>query len=259
MKITIGADPELFLENEKDFVSAIDRVGGSKQQPMPLGRDGFFVQEDNVAVEFNIPPAETMEQFVESIEWSIKALAETVKPQLLSLSKRASAFFPASELADPRAMMFGCDPDRNAWTGKFNPRPQASSKYLRSCGGHVHVGHDSKIPTPIFVKSMDLHLGVPSVLMDSDQTRRQLYGKAGAFRPTSYGFEYRTLSNFWLHSQATIKWVYEQTVRAMNFVETLTSDVFSDTSLSHEIVEAINTPNPELALRMCERYKLVTP
>jgi hypothetical protein len=36
--------------------------------PRALGeRTGFFVQEDNVAVEFNIPPAKTLAEWCESI------------------------------------------------------------------------------------------------------------------------------------------------------------------------------------------------
>jgi len=58
---------------------------------------------------------------------------------------------------------------------------------------------------------MDLYLGVPSVLMDKGELRKQLYGKAGAYRMKPYGVEYRTLSNFWIFSDTTIGWVWDNT------------------------------------------------
>jgi hypothetical protein len=45
--------------------------------------------------------------------------------------------------------------------------------------------------------------------------RRELYGKAGAFRPKPYGVEYRVLSNRWLNSEALIRWVYNQSQLGM--------------------------------------------
>ena len=65
---------------------------------------------------------------------------------------------------------------------------------------------------------MDLFLGVPSVTLDSDTRRRELYGKAGAYRAKDYGVEYRTLSNFWIWKDSLKDWVYDQTQKAVDFV-----------------------------------------
>ena len=275
MTITIGADPEFFLGRGTDLRSSIDLVGGSKAIPKPLGRDGFFVQEDNVAVEFNIPPAETLEQFVESIEWSLKTISNQVKPMGLTPLYLASALFPPNELRDARAQMFGCDPDYNAWTSvdednpRINPRPQAAHKRLRSCGGHVHVGYpqSSGINRLRLIRLMDLYLGVPAVFMDSDVSRRELYGKPGAFRPTDYGVEYRVLSNFWLKSVDYMKWVYEQTMRAVLLAQafgphaegTNTFTDFMETfDLCDDIQTCINKGDTNLAHILITKHHLVT-
>ena len=65
--------------------------------------------------------------------------------------------------------------------------------------------HDDKCIT--IVKLMDIFLGIFSVLLTRDKykeerSRRRYYGRAGDYRITSYGFEYRTLSNFWLINPA---------------------------------------------------------
>src|SRR3990167_6509941 len=183
-KITIGADPEFFLGRGTDLRSSINLIGGSKASPKPLGKPGFFIQEDNVAVEFNIPPAKTLEEFVDSIEWSLKTISDKIKPMGLEPLYLASALFPPNELRDVRAQMFGCDPDYNAWTSsdennpRVNPKPIATHKRLRSCGGHVHVGYPktSGINRLRLIQLMDLYLGVPSVFMDENNERRELYG-----------------------------------------------------------------------------------
>ena len=80
MKIKLGCDPEAFLKDVNgQLKSSIGKIGGSKLAPMPLPLgDGYCVQEDNVALEFNIPPAEGRSSFVESINMTLNFLTSMV-------------------------------------------------------------------------------------------------------------------------------------------------------------------------------------
>lgn len=256
-KLTIGADPEFFLLSaDTRFVSSIGKIGGSKRNPAPLGRPGFYVQEDNVAVEFNIPPAKTKDEFVESIQWSVEHIRAALRANGLDVGIFATATFSRDELRDPRAQEFGCDPDFNAWEGgRANPRPNANaSPSLRSCGGHVHVGYpdvaESKELALRFVQAMDLFLSVPASILQSDFQRKMLYGKAGCFRPTTYGVEYRTLGNFWIASVNTAAWVYDQTVRALEFVLDKSNWSFLD---QHQET-IVSATNQRMDLRLVRRF-----
>lgn len=256
--IMLGCDPEAFLVDvHGQLKSSIGLIGGSKEMPRPLFSlgDGFAVQEDNVALEFNIPPAEGRSQYIERIQRTLNFLTSMVKEGSgLTISQLSAASFPESELQDPAALVFGCDPDYNAWTLDVNPKPSAEDKNLRSCGGHVHVGYDvSNGPSPTeVVRMMDLHLGVPSVLMDKGDLRKNLYGKAGAHRLKPYGVEYRTLSNFWIFSEKTIGWVWDNTARSID-----AADKYSLTGEDSELVQrAINTNDRGLAETLVNRFKL---
>ena len=55
-QISIGSDPEVFISFKNKIVPSFDLIKGTKNAPRPLAKKGFFVQEDNVALEFNIPP-----------------------------------------------------------------------------------------------------------------------------------------------------------------------------------------------------------
>jgi hypothetical protein len=215
----LGCDPELFLINPKtgEFVSSIDKIGGSKDFPRPIG-EGCAIQEDNVAVEFNTPPCPSADAFVASIQHNLNVLTNMAGEMGLELCIKPSAIFPKKELEDPRAQEFGCEPDYNAWKeGARNPRPRAKNKQLRSAGGHIHVQTDLDKCTVI--KAMDLFVGCPMLDFDDDVDRRKLYGGAGAFRPKVYGVEYRTASNAWITSPDRIRWVWNQTDKALKFVQ----------------------------------------
>ena len=215
MSFTIGCNPELFLlKNGKPF-SAIGLVGGTKEVPKPLEKAGYFIQEDNVAVEFNIPPASHATEFADSIEYVLTNLKSKLKD--LEFSKESALNFNIEQLLHPKAMEFGCDPDFNAWTKQINPRPMCDDLTLRSAGGHIHIG-TKEDPIEV-IRAMDLFVGVPSIKLDKGERRRALYGKAGAFRLQKFGCEYRTLSNFWIFSRELVQWVYEQTNKAIEFVE----------------------------------------
>ena len=62
---------------------------------------------------------------------------------------------------------------------------------------------------------MDFFLGLPSLAYDNDKLRREMYGKAGCYRPKPYGVEYRTLSNAWLKSEKLMRWVFRNTQEGM--------------------------------------------
>ena len=55
-KWTAGADPELFLQKDGNYVAVQPYVDGTKEEPQPLPCGGN-VQKDNVAIEFGIKPA----------------------------------------------------------------------------------------------------------------------------------------------------------------------------------------------------------
>lgn len=213
---TIGCDPEFFLQKQHQYVSAIGLIGGTKWEPRPLDDQGHAVLEDNVAVEFNIPPAHNHVEFINSIQHVMNILKQRLPDY--TFSTESAVVFDDEQLMHPAALEFGCEPDFNAWTMEQNPRPESPNKNLRSAGGHIHIGTDlNKLQV---IRAMDLFVGVPATKLDKHgQMRRELYGKAGAFRAKDYGVEYRTLSNFWIFSEKTIEWVYQQTKKALDFVQ----------------------------------------
>lgn len=244
----LGADPELFLVDPSTgkFISSIGLIGGSKEQPMSIG-EGCAVQEDNVAVEFNIPPCNSADEFVKYINYNLSYLTDKAKNMGLELYIKPSVRFDDEQLDNPAAQQFGCEPDFNAWTELPNPRPKCDDANLRSAGGHIHIGCEKEEAIPI-VKAMDLFVGCPLLAYDDDDRRRLLYGKAGAFRYKPYGVEYRTASNVWISSEQLIRWVWSQTHRAVDWVKQ--GNTFSRES-GKMIQECINTNNIAL-LRVLE-------
>ena len=158
--------------------------GHDKWNPMqvPDMPQGFTFQEDNVAVEFGIPPAASAKEFVAHIQSVQKKFLEQHKN--LTFSNLSCVVFPDEEMKHPAAHIFGCEPDFNAWNGHMNKKPNPPVPNMRSAGGHVHI--ETTLNKRHVIQACDLFLGVPSVLMDEGEMRKQLYGKAGCFRPKSY-------------------------------------------------------------------------
>lgn len=219
----LGADPEVFLINPQtgNLVSAINKIGGSKYDPLQVKGlpKGFTLQEDNVALEFGIPPAKSAATFVKYIQTVMNAGLSKIETEGLNFSNLSAVYFPEDQLNNPAAQTFGCEPDFNAWTGEMNPKPQAADATLRSAGGHVHIETD--LNPNLVGQACDLYLGIPSLLTDKEgDLRRQLgYGRAGAIRYKPYGIEYRTLSNYWIFSPKHIRWVWNQVARALQHVK----------------------------------------
>lgn len=218
----MGADPELFMRNPNSgkFYSAHGLVPGTKHEPHKVQYGA--VQIDGTALEFNIDPAETADEFVRN---------------LTEVRKTISGYVPGfNVVAEPTALYdkdyfdwevpssakeLGCDPDYCGWTHEVNPRPDPGNRPLRTAAGHIHIGwtegqdvfdRNHFLQCARVARQMDYYLGVHSLQWDEDDTRRELYGKAGAFRPKPYGVEYRVLSNKWLSSEPLMRWVYDQAI-----------------------------------------------
>jgi|TARA_R110000822_G_scaffold152112_4_gene291298 hypothetical protein len=221
--ISLGADPELFVENTKgEIVSAEGMIGGTKEEPKYLTtkKAGHAIQEDNIMVEFNIPPCYTENEFVANLNIveehlnTLLALQDGCK-----LNYSASAELNPKYLLTPQAKMFGCEPDFNVHLKEPNTSPDPNTN-LRTAGGHIHIGYsnpDTEV-SEFIVYAMDIMLGLASVDLDQDDRRKEMYGLAGCFRFKSYGVEYRSLSNFWLISEELKRWAYQKTHDAIDLV-----------------------------------------
>lgn len=209
MSVTIGTDPELFLRDSRTggVVPVCGLIGGAKGRPLDLG-DGYGVQEDNVMLEFNTPPAEHEHAFIETVRTGVSRCLEVVKKagEHLGFDDRSERLFGFDLLSDPKAQEFGCSPDYDAYKqGAGIPALRGNELdedegAWRFAGGHVHLGYRPSFQMPNFVAASfaDVFLGLPSVGLDKQPRRRKLYGQPGRFRPTKYGIEYRVLSNFWV-------------------------------------------------------------
>jgi hypothetical protein len=229
--LKVGADVEEFLKNKQGKpVPVIGLIGGSKERPMPVLRDGFALQEDNVALEYNIPPASDPYEFVHSLLTIQEEIGRRLEKMNMVPAIQASMRFEEQQLEHPQAKALGCEPDYCVWTQSVNEKPDISSQNatLRTAGGHIHVsfevdGKILQIPEHIadaeaVIMALDVFLGVPFSIMDPDKERMKLYGKAGAFRPKPYGIEYRTLSNFWTRSPQLMGYTFNQVKHAFDVI-----------------------------------------
>lgn len=258
--VTIGADPELFIINEKTkkVVSSVGKIPGEKGNPyvaedMP---SGFGLETDNILAEFNIPPAKSCEAFVNNIEYMKQYIDKFVKNinQDYGILCAASKTVDKNQLQSPQAQLFGCDVDYNAYTEAPNPKPEGTKTNLRSAGFHIHIGYSNpNIDTSILlVKYLDMYLGVPSVIYDKDKRRRSLYGKAGCFRLTSYGVEYRVLSSAMMKDVNTLQFVWAQLQKAI-----AACNVGARLGNVSDTVQAINESNTDLAKKIIEFYNIM--
>ena len=251
--ITIGSDPEIFIENDFEIVSAIGMIPGSKNKPHPISDEGHFIQTDNIAFEFNIPPCADEDSFVKHINYVKDYLEVIAIANGFKLSTKASGEINPKYLEHPQAQEFGCEPDFNPYTQSINQKPNSDTN-LRCVGGHIHIGYPnpSQETSEKIIKAFDIFVTLPALLIDTDDRRRELYGKAGAFRfKDPWGVEARALSNFWIHSEDLTRWVYQQTIKAVECVLDGKIDKLIET-YSEKVVIAINTNDKQLANRILD-------
>lgn len=257
--VQIGADIEVFLaqkNNLEEFVSAEGYVQGTKRHPFNFDKSNkyFATSLDNVLAEFCIPPVKNVTDFEAYIQKALAYINQTI-PQDLCTVATPAAFLDAQYLQTDNALTFGCEPDFNAYTGKMNIKPFSKHWNLRSAGGHIHIGYDNsnELTNREIIKALDLFIGVPSVIQEPDNARKELYGSAGSYRTKKYGVEYRTISNYYLESKKLIYWLYEQVQAAINYIN---SGKVIDDVLATILPNTINNNNKEQAMQLIQQYNL---
>lgn len=239
-RVRIGCDPEIFVADSTTGVPVpiTGKIGGTKERPRFLDKtdkffskfgkmNGWALQEDGAALEFNTPAFQSVEDFAGHVSQFI----ETLDPYLASLGLRAiraptATFDSTLRDASPKAFILGCDPDFNAYTEQQNPIYDVNQMGLtRFAAGHIHLGYDvSKIPHNVMAKFCDLFIGLPSIAKDKQGRRRQFYGQAGNYRPKKYGIEYRTPSNYWIWNVAGGRHEYRMMTQAIRLAGLVDKD-----------------------------------
>jgi len=244
--IVKGSDPEAFLsvlEDGKRMVVPpaelikyhnLPVIGGTAKHPLfsVIGGIGgeIHIVEDGVAFELTVPPSLRLLDVWNNIQLGYEEIARigrafggfelSVVP---TIGYNVKKFLNEDELFQ-MCLIFGCDPDRDAFnTERGNYIVDALQHPLRYGGGHIHISGSrdiKEIPVPavkILAMTVGTFVTMHSPFPDLDRERTYLYGKPGKFRIQEYGslwnnvpdtdvgIEYRTPSNAWTTSSDIAK------------------------------------------------------
>lgn len=213
VKVGLGGDPEVFVTQDGKVVPVCGRIGGTKRHPIQFSSDPAFKKpytwlEDNVALEFNFDPVYSIDTFKPFIQGMLVDASHYLRAKGLSMKIEPSMKFNQRDLnLHQQALEIGCDPDFCAH--EFNgvehlPRTCPTADTLgnmRFAAGHMHVSYDvEEVPAHAGALFFDAMVVLPTLQYDKQGERRKFYGKAGLYRPKPYGFEHRTMSNWWLRN-----------------------------------------------------------
>ncbi len=253
MPFTIGSDPEVMIYNRSlgKIVSSLALLP-DKQNPIDLN-DGIFVYADNVLVEAKFPPVRTKAEFVNSFRKAFFRIKRHLGDNF-KIIPVAAHVYDDSELQDRAAWKIGCVPSYNCYTQDENEIVKFNDG-MRTGSAHIHIGnpnlcnYNRRHET---TRLLDVFVGCASVILEQDiaeasRARRNFYGKAGEFRPTPYGLEYRVLSPFVLSSPALIELIYDLVDFTLSIVEGGESEQILNLVNGNQVQDCINNCESRLA------------
>ncbi len=226
MQLKYGCDPEIFLSVGGKYISAHGLFPGDKKNPFKVDRGA--IQVDGLALEFNIDPVETAEEFDKNITVVLAQMDEMVKKvdKDMKIEFRPFVTFDKKYFKDlpDTAKILGCDPDFRAVDGKVNPPPEGlTNQPFRTAAGHFHIGwtenEDSSvhfedcrfIADHFYTKGQKYNIFRRYDTIEEAE-RLRYYGKNGSFRPKPYGVELRQFSNLWVQKS-------EDRLKMFNFID----------------------------------------
>jgi len=235
----LGSDPEFFIADAKGKVLAADKFFPGKKEPLRFDAEykNLLLFFDGIQAEINIPASTCRETVSHYIRDGLRKATEVIgEDNKIIMKPSVRVTKTLLKKADPEALIFGCEPDFNAYTGKQNTEAMDASAHMyRYAGGHIHLGMSSAYAKNgneydlakteeghvRAIKFIDYITGAVLVMMDKGpnaKRRRTKYGTAGCFRPTPYGIEYRTPSCWWMKSPAAMSLTFGLTRLAWNLM-----------------------------------------
>ncbi len=226
--ISLGCDPEIFVQNKDGAVIPASNFLGSKEDTNVKtegAQGGTKVYWDGIQAEFQTRPNNCLAYLVDGIQSGLAATlkAARVVDNDAVLSSKTVMEVPSAFLhnAEDKVVALTCEPSINVYGLKgrtVNPR---EFKY-RPSGGHIHFGLTGKPDNVIAdgVKALDAILGVACVSLFrnfDNPIRREFYGLPGEYRLPKWGIEYRTLSSAWLLHPILAHMVFELGRKALMF------------------------------------------
>lgn len=259
--LTIGCDPELFLKSKETgkFVPSYNYIKGDKKAPTVITDQGHNIQCDNVMVEYGVPPSRTSEEFVKNNLIVQRYLKDKIaEPNNMDLVIFPYAEFTEENLKDEKANVFGCDPDFNVWKGGRPNIVGRPNPLGRSAGGHLHVGYDNhnQVTNDLIIKALDVFISIPLMFMEPENRRKEMYGKAGAYRPQPWGCEYRVTSNYIFSSPKLMEWAFNQITEAVNFINSNKGVLNFNVGNWGSIENIINQKNETQAKAIIDHFKI---
>jgi len=287
--VTLGCDPEFFFKNTVNKRI----IGAEKVLPkdgLQVSGKGSKIIIDGVQGELNPRPNECRGVLGTEIATCFKALNKTLNSgnKNTAVSFKQSIKISKSELRklDEKNQKFGCSPSLStSKNGVDFEKVDPLTMRQRGAGGHIHIGLNrwrddgrktrdgypvileydkaDTVRIEALVDFMDIILGNTMVIIDRDpgnKERRKLYGRAGEYRLPPHGVEYRTLSNFWLHSCEMMSLVMGITKMCGRLVTSnnwkIYHKAFTDLVDMEDVHKAINTNNLVLAKK---NFKKILP
>jgi len=223
-KCTFGSDPEFFIrpigQGTQPIPAYLSGVKGTKESPQELPNGGG-IQVDGMALECNIPPSDNPVTFVHNLRETIQIVKDLLRVEGFQIYAENHVNF-SEDLWDETPSEYkrlGCDPDyyldqEAKRIVEYSPPQRPKDSTFATAGGHIHFGlfhtpiEDTNIlKTTEYLRDNCFLAYAFETLMrfwsyePNGWVRRSFYGKPTSFRPKSYGFEWRSPSNWWLKFQ----------------------------------------------------------
>lgn len=263
--LSIGSDPEIFMEDGKGNLMPAFNFLGSKEKPNRVEHSytNLPIYWDGYQAEFQTVAPGCLQETVYSTYYALRTLLNLARKKepkaVLSLKTVYQIPFEELQAAKEEHVAFGCSPTFNAYGLVSRPLDGRVVPY-RSAGGHIHFGFpkqtEEKIKT--IVKTLDAILGVCCVSLLSkyeDPIRREYYGLPGEFRTPPHGLEYRSLSNAWMAHPVIMHLVFDFSRKVVAFGSSDMLNLWDATE--EETIETIITNNADKAREIMERNKKI--